>query len=104
MDRANKDVAIESLLNTFEEVWLSRQLELCPHIGISRQDTFSDLGLETERSSATPKPSARVTSAVRREHLGGRVSGSPEHQHSAPVMLLCNTEGIFDMLESHQVL
>lgn len=31
VDRANKDIAIESLLNTFEEVWLSRQLELRPH-------------------------------------------------------------------------
>ena len=31
MERANKEVAIESLLNTFEEVWLSRQLELRPH-------------------------------------------------------------------------
>ncbi len=28
VERANKDVAIEALLNTFEEVWLSRQLEL----------------------------------------------------------------------------
>ena len=31
VERANKDIAIESLLNTFEEVWLSRQLELRPH-------------------------------------------------------------------------
>lgn len=31
VERANKDVAIESLLNTFEEVWLSRQLELKVH-------------------------------------------------------------------------
>lgn len=31
VERANKDVAIESLLNTFEEVWLSRQLELQIH-------------------------------------------------------------------------
>jgi len=28
VERAKKDVAIESLLNMFEEVWLSRQLEL----------------------------------------------------------------------------
>ena len=28
VERANKEVAIEALLNTFEEVWLSRQLEL----------------------------------------------------------------------------
>lgn len=28
VDRANKDISIESLLNTFEEVWLSRLLEL----------------------------------------------------------------------------
>lgn len=31
VERANKDVAIEALLNTFEEVWLSRQLELRIH-------------------------------------------------------------------------
>jgi hypothetical protein len=31
VERADKDIAIESLLNTFEEVWLSRQLELRPH-------------------------------------------------------------------------
>ena len=31
VERASKDVAIESLLNTFEEVWLSRQLELKVH-------------------------------------------------------------------------
>lgn len=31
VERADKDVAIESLLNTFEEVWLSRQLELRVH-------------------------------------------------------------------------
>ena len=30
MERASKEVAIEALLNTFEEVWLSRQLELVP--------------------------------------------------------------------------
>ena len=28
VERANKEVAIEALLNTFEEVWLSRQLDL----------------------------------------------------------------------------
>ena len=38
MERANKDVAIESLLNTFEEVWLSRQLELKIHKRVS--DSF----------------------------------------------------------------
>lgn len=41
MERANKDIAIESLLNTFEEVWLSRQLELRPHRrlnGTARQE------------------------------------------------------------------
>ncbi len=31
MDRANKDVAIESLLNTFEEVWLSKHFDLRLH-------------------------------------------------------------------------
>ena len=41
VERANKDIAIESLLNTFEEVWLSRQLELRPHrrvVDIARQE------------------------------------------------------------------
>ena len=31
VERANKDVAIESLLNTFEEVWLSKHFELRLH-------------------------------------------------------------------------
>lgn len=35
VERASKDVAIESLLNTFEEVWLSRQLELKIHKRVS---------------------------------------------------------------------
>lgn len=36
VERANKDIAIESLLNTFEEVWLSRQLELRPHRSLAQ--------------------------------------------------------------------
>ncbi len=35
VERASKDVAIESLLNTFEEVWLIRQLELKLHRRVS---------------------------------------------------------------------
>ena len=31
VERANRDVAIESLLNTFEEVWLSKHFELRLH-------------------------------------------------------------------------
>ena len=31
VDRANKDIAIESLLNTFEEVWLSKHFDLQLH-------------------------------------------------------------------------
>lgn len=42
VERANKEVAIEALLNTFEEVWLSRQLELVTsdkrHLAINRQE------------------------------------------------------------------
>ena len=41
MERANKDVAIESLLNTFEEVWLSKLVELKHHVRVtdtSRQE------------------------------------------------------------------
>ena len=42
VERANKEVAIEALLNTFEEVWLSRQLELVTSEGqslaINRQE------------------------------------------------------------------
>ena len=42
VERANKEVAIEALLNTFEEVWLSRQLELVAsdkrHLAINRQE------------------------------------------------------------------
>ena len=38
VERAEKDVAIESLLNTFEEVWLSRQLELKTHIRAGRHE------------------------------------------------------------------
>ena len=45
VDRANKEVAIEALLNTFEEVWLSRQLELVATrrqpLTISRQEVHS---------------------------------------------------------------
>ncbi len=31
VDRANKDIAIETLLNTFEEVWLSKHFDLQLH-------------------------------------------------------------------------
>ena len=44
VERANKEVAIEALLNTFEEVWLSRQLELVTSEGqslaINRQEVI----------------------------------------------------------------
>lgn len=114
MERANKDIAIESLLNTFEEVWLSRQLELtaCQRVAtFSPQDALPELGLEAEGTSTTPKPralSARVKSAVRRGASGvgkavSMASGSPVHQEATTVMLLCNTAGIFETLESHQV-
>ncbi len=113
MERANKDVSIESLLNTFEEVWLSRQLELSPYqraVSLSHQDALPGLELEGERSGDTRKPrapSARITSAVRRGASGvGRaastISGSPVAREPT-VMLLCNTAGIFETLESHQV-
>ena len=42
VDRANKEVAIEALLNTFEEMWPSQQLELAATermpLTISRQE------------------------------------------------------------------
>ena len=41
VEHAERDVAIESLLKTLEEVWLSRQLELRPYqraTGLSRQE------------------------------------------------------------------
>ena len=45
VERANKEVAIEALLNTFEEVWLSRQLELVPSerqpLAISREEVHT---------------------------------------------------------------
>ena len=45
VDRANKEVAIEALLNTFEEVWLSQQLELVATermpLTISRQEVYT---------------------------------------------------------------
>lgn len=45
VERANKEVAIEALLNTFEEVWLSRQLELVTiertPLAINRQGVIS---------------------------------------------------------------
>ena len=44
VERANKEVAIEALLNTFEEVWLSRQLELVASekqpLAINRQEVL----------------------------------------------------------------
>ena len=44
VERANKEVAIEALLNTFEEVWLSRQLELVASerqpLAINRQEVI----------------------------------------------------------------
>ncbi len=62
-----------------------------------------------ERSSATPKsraPSTRVTSGVRR--VGGGAASitlptTPGHMTVGKVPLLCNTGGIFETLESHQV-
>ena len=41
VERADKDIAIESLLNTFEEVWLSRQLELKTHLRAGRHEVGS---------------------------------------------------------------
>ena len=49
VERANKEVAIEALLNTFEEVWLSRQLELVTsdkrHLAIKRQEVCQTVAL-----------------------------------------------------------
>ncbi len=65
--------------------------------------------LAMERSSTTPKsraPSTRVTSGVRR--VGGGAASitlptTPGHMTVGKVPLLCNTGGIFETLESHQV-
>ena len=112
MERANKDVTIEALLNTFEEVWLSRQLELRVYrraSDSSQQEAISDLTVDG--ASATPKSgalSARVTSGVRKS--GGMAypailatPGGASVGHAPNVFLLRSTTGIFDTLESHQV-
>ena len=47
VEHAERDVAIERLLKTLEEVWLSRQLELRPYqraAGLSRQEVRGRLG------------------------------------------------------------
>ena len=78
--------------------------------------TISELGIDSVcQSSATPK--SRVTSAVRRKGayplVGGYGStlsvGSPSRENvstrsTCSVPLLKNTGGIFETLESHQVL
>lgn len=76
--------------------------------------TISELGIDSVcQSSATPK--SRVTSAVRRKGayplVGGYGStlsvGSPSRENvstRSSVPLLQNTGGIFETLESHQVL
>ena len=144
VERANKEVAIEALLNTFEEVWLSRQLDLTTSerqpLAIKRQEvcihtcnvvysaegdmnarvsppllqTLSELGMESQPSPGTPKPyisSAKITSALRMTQSTAKQSSpspSSSHHHPSPanhhsLRLLCNTEGIFETLESHQV-
>ena len=73
--------------------------------------TISELGIEV--SSTTPKsraPSARVTSGIRRgpSHTGAggqtsvTMTSTPRHV-TGKVPLLCNTGGIFEALEGHQV-
>lgn len=51
VERANKEVAIEALLNTFEEVWLSRQLELVTigrtPLAINRQEVHISYSLSS---------------------------------------------------------
>ncbi|CAI8029236.1 Dynein heavy chain 9, axonemal, partial [Geodia barretti] len=121
VDRANKEVAIEALLNTFEEVWLSRQLELVATrrqpLTISRQETVTELGLEGQIiAPATSKPrvsSAKVTSLLQRSRRSvtkptsptpfspPSPSSPPDTSHQT-VRLLCNTDSIFETLESHQ--
>ncbi len=63
--------------------------------------------LATERSTPRSRaPSTRVTSGVRR--IGGGATsitlpGTPGHAAVGKVPLICNTETIFETLESHQV-
>ena len=54
VERAEKDIAIESLLNTFEEVWLSRQLELKIHIRAGRHEVGLNLCLNFFTSLTAP--------------------------------------------------
>ena len=74
--------------------------------------TVLELGLEGQPTPSTPKPrisSARVTSALRKSQskvtsptpLSPSPSPPPPTHH--PPHVLCNTDGIFELLESHQV-
>lgn len=70
--------------------------------------TVSELGLEAQRSTSKP----RVSSAIQRSQSTAKSSSplpspsspsSPPSPHHQPLRLLCNTESIFETLESHQV-
>ncbi|KAL5499629.1 hypothetical protein EMCRGX_G011081 [Ephydatia muelleri] len=108
VERANKDIAIESLLNNFEEVWLSKQLDLVLHtkpgMGGSHHDALSDLKLDRPSTSVTPK--SRAPSARRRprsSHASSRVSQSLSSGGVASISLLGHTAGVFEQLEHHQM-
>ncbi|KAJ1184768.1 hypothetical protein NDU88_001571 [Pleurodeles waltl] len=125
VQRAVRDVTIENALKNCEEVWLSKIFDLRPHCRVIsakgyNEDLASSVSGSQHNKADAPNKSAPSTKHSRRTsrqlekafHLsrkGGRGSALSLYdslkyiEELGTVMLLKNTECIFEELENHQV-
>ncbi|XP_078672103.1 uncharacterized protein LOC144911712 isoform X1 [Branchiostoma floridae x Branchiostoma belcheri] len=127
VQRAVKEVTIESSLKTYEEIWLSKLFELLQHIkskptttgpalldeGASQYSGSEATHTMTGDDATRPSRRARATSrtsnntSISRTRRGSTASLPASlanlGEDSGQLFLLTNTEAIFEELESHQV-
>ncbi|KAL3885754.1 hypothetical protein ACJMK2_025795 [Sinanodonta woodiana] len=125
VQRAMKDLSIEQSLKTYEEVWLSKIFELKAHIRSKfdaqievTQDNQSEMSQSEGGNSQVPvtgqnRNQARTTSRISNQsslskNKRSSIASLPASllnlgEDSGHMILLTNSEPIFEVLESHQV-
>ncbi|XP_076457719.1 uncharacterized protein LOC143291635 isoform X3 [Babylonia areolata] len=124
VQRAVKDLAIEMSLKTYEEVWLSKIFDLRPHtrnktpsseLTQDNQSEYSqsEAGASQNQGPAGRQMGTRTTSRISNQSSHSKnkrssISSLPASllnlgEDSGHLLLLTNTEPIFEELEHHQV-
>ncbi|KAK7479591.1 hypothetical protein BaRGS_00029140 [Batillaria attramentaria] len=124
VQRAVKDLAIEMSLKTYEEVWLSKIFELRSHtrtkvasadVTQDNQSEYSqsEAGASQQQGPTVRPPGTRTTSRISNQSSHSKnkrssISSLPASllnlgEDPGYLMLLTNTDPIFDELEHHQV-